>query len=125
MSFPTIWYVPPAKPQISLRIRAVWSKPLLFVRIFDDCKLLTEQNLEFLSLKGGCLGSSVSTLVKMSHCWKSHIAAHIVNTKTLWILNVCIIIPLVGPLSITNVYLKCHLPASLIESLAATHKMHR
>ena len=29
-------------------------------------KLLTERHLEFLSLKGGCTGSSESTLVKMS-----------------------------------------------------------
>ena len=35
-------------------------------------KLLTEHHLEFLSLKGGCRGSSESTLVKMPHCWKSH-----------------------------------------------------
>ena len=28
-------------------------------------KLLTEQHLEFLSLKGGCTGSSESTLVKI------------------------------------------------------------
>ena len=40
-------------------------------------KLLTEHHLEFLSLKGGCTGSSESTLVKMSNCWKSHAAAHI------------------------------------------------
>ena len=40
-------------------------------------KLLTEHSLEFLSFKGGCTGSSESTLVKMSHCWKSHVAAHI------------------------------------------------
>ena len=38
-------------------------------------KLLTEHHLEFLSLKGGCTGSSESTLVKMPHCWKSHVAA--------------------------------------------------
>ena len=31
--------------------------------------------LEFLSLKGGCIGSSESTLVKMPHCWKSYVAA--------------------------------------------------
>ena len=36
-------------------------------------KLLTEHHLEFLSLKGGCTGSSESTLVKMPHCWKSHV----------------------------------------------------
>ena len=34
-------------------------------------KLLTEHHLEFLSFKGGCRGSSESTLVKMSNCWKS------------------------------------------------------
>ena len=38
-------------------------------------KLLTEHHLEVLSLKGGCSGSSESTLVKMPHCWKSHVAA--------------------------------------------------
>ena len=30
-------------------------------------KLLTEHHLDFLSLKGGCTGSSESTLVKMPH----------------------------------------------------------
>ena len=38
-------------------------------------KLPTENHLEFLSLTGGCRGSSESTLVKMSNCWKSHAAA--------------------------------------------------
>ena len=40
-----------------------------------NIKLLTEHHLEFVSLKGGCRGSSESTLVKMSNCWKSHAAA--------------------------------------------------
>ena len=40
-------------------------------------KLLTEHHLEFLSLKGGCTGSSESTLVKIPHCWKSHDMAHL------------------------------------------------
>ena len=45
-------------------------------------KLLTEHNLEFLSVKGGYTGSSESTLVKMSNCWKSHAAAlHIFGMK--------------------------------------------
>ena len=35
-------------------------------------KLLIEHYLQFLSLKGGCRGSSESTVVKMSNCWKSH-----------------------------------------------------
>ena len=42
-------------------------------------KLLTEHHLEFLSLKGGCTGSYESKLVKMPHCWKSHVLAHIFN----------------------------------------------
>ena len=42
-------------------------------------KLLMELHLEFLSLKGGCTNSSESTLVKMPHCWKSHVA-HGVDT---------------------------------------------
>ena len=42
-----------------------------------NVKLLTKHHLEFLSLKGGCTGSSGSTLVKMPHCWKSHAMAHI------------------------------------------------
>ena len=37
-------------------------------------KLLIEPHLEFQSLKGGCTGSSESTLVKMPHCWKSCVA---------------------------------------------------
>ena len=40
-------------------------------------KLLTEHHLEFLSSRGGCTGSSESTLVKMPHCWKSRVAAHL------------------------------------------------
>ena len=39
-------------------------------------KLLTEHHLVFLRLKGGCTGSSESTLVKIPHCWKSHVTAH-------------------------------------------------
>ena len=45
--------------------------------------LLIKIHLEFLSLKGGCTGLSVSTLVKMPHCWKAHATAQIsitVNT---------------------------------------------
>ena len=38
-------------------------------------QLLTKQCLELLSLKGGCTGSSESTLAKMPHCWKSHATA--------------------------------------------------
>ena len=37
MRFPTMWYVRPAKPQISLHICAVWSEPLLLAWVFYDC----------------------------------------------------------------------------------------
>ena len=46
-------------------------------------KLLTEHHLEFLSLPGGCRGSSESTHIKMPHCWKSHVLAHIFVIMTL------------------------------------------
>ena len=45
-------------------------------------KPLTEHHLEYLSFKGGCTGSSESALVKMSHCWKSHVAAHFAKSIT-------------------------------------------
>ena len=45
-------------------------------------KLLTEHHLEFLNLKGGCTGLSESTLVKMLHCWKSHVRAQIKITNS-------------------------------------------
>ena len=44
-----------------------------------NIKLLTEHNLEFLSLIGGCTGSSESTLVEIPYCWKSHVVAHILR----------------------------------------------
>ena len=46
-------------------------------------KLLTELHLEFLSLKGGCRGSSESTHVKMLHCWKSHALAQLYKSGCL------------------------------------------
>ena len=39
-------------------------------------KLLTEHHLEFISLKGGCTGSSECSLVKMFDCRESHVVAH-------------------------------------------------
>ena len=42
-------------------------------------KLLTEHDLEFLNLTGRCSGSYESTLVKLPHCWKSHVAAHFLS----------------------------------------------
>ena len=46
-----------------------------------SAKLLTEQPLEFLSLKGDWTGSSESTLFKMPHCWKSCPGSFIINSR--------------------------------------------
>ena len=45
-------------------------------------KLLTEHHLEFLSLEGGCRGSSEFPHVKIPHCWKSHAMAQILSIHT-------------------------------------------
>ena len=42
-------------------------------------KLMTEHHVEFLSLKEGCTGWSDYTLVIMPHCWKSRVAAQMVQ----------------------------------------------
>ena len=44
-------------------------------------KLLTGHHLEILSINGGCTGSSESTLVKIPHCWESHVVAHLFNNN--------------------------------------------
>ena len=44
-------------------------------------KLLTEHHLEFLSLKGGCRGSSESTHVKIPHCVKSHALVQLIAVE--------------------------------------------
>ena len=72
MRFPTIRYVRSAKAQNIMRIRSL-------IRAFAS-RLYILWLLSFclnISLKGGCTGSSESTLVKMQHCWKSQVAAQL------------------------------------------------
>ena len=52
-------------------------RSLILLEYSITVKLLNEHFLEFLNLKGGCIGSSESTLIKMPNCWKSHVAAHL------------------------------------------------
>ena len=52
MRFPSMWYVRPAKPQISLRIRAVWSEPLLVAWIFWACLATDWTSFGVSKLKG-------------------------------------------------------------------------
>ena len=61
----------PAKPQISLRIWAVWSEPLQFAWIFYECWATDGTACGVSSTS-----SYESTLVKLPHCWKSHVATH-------------------------------------------------
>ena len=57
-----------------------------------NINILTEQHLEFIGLKGSFIGSSESIHVKMPHCWKLHVAAHMLlltlevpnTTKVVW-----------------------------------------
>ena len=49
----------------------------LWLEISISVKLLTYYLLEVLSLKGGCTGSSESTLAKRSNCLKSHATTQI------------------------------------------------
>ena len=76
MIFPAMWYM---CDQQSLRSACAYAQSdqslclSLEYAYSMTIKLLTEHHLEFLSLNGGCTGSHESTLVKMSHCWKSHV----------------------------------------------------
>ena len=58
-------YVRPAKPQNNLRKE----------NILGVLRYCLDIICKFLSLKGGCGYSSESTLIKMPHCWISHVAA--------------------------------------------------
>ena len=49
---------------------------IVFIYIYLTVKLLTENHLEFLSIKEGCTGSSESTFVKTPHCWKSRCGSY-------------------------------------------------
>ena len=88
--FPTMWeYVRPAKPRVSLRIRSVWSEPLLVAWIYYENKATDWTPFGVSKLKAGCTGPCESTLVKMPHCWKSHVTAQMIkhtyfNPSKMW-----------------------------------------
>ena len=68
MRFPTMWYVRPAKPLISLRIRAVWSEPLLVAWVFYDCSATDWTPFGVYTLK-----KRLQRLVGVLHLSKCHI----------------------------------------------------
>ena len=60
-------------------------------------KLLTEHHLEFLSLKGGCTGSSESTLVKCHF-----VGSHITLLKYASVQYLSTVIVLICPVQMSN-----------------------
>ena len=72
-----MWFVRPAKAQTSLRYAQADQSLCQSFEYSMSVKLLTKDQFEFLSLKGGCKGSSEYIHVKMPYYWKSHVAAHI------------------------------------------------
>ena len=70
MRFPTMWYVQPAKPQISLRICAVWLEPLLVAWMLYECKATDWTSFGVSKPK-----RRLHRPVKMPHCWKSCVTA--------------------------------------------------
>ena len=77
MRFPTMWYVRQAKAQTACAYAQSDQSLCLSLECSMNIKLLTEHHLEFLSLRMGFRGLSESTLVKVPHCWKSHVTAQL------------------------------------------------
>ena len=76
MRYPTMWYLRPAKAQTACAYAQSDQSLCLSLEYFMTVKLLSEHHLVFLSVKVGCTCSSESSLVKIPHCWKSHVEAH-------------------------------------------------
>ena len=79
-------------------------------------KPLTEHHLEYLGLKGGYTCSSESTLVKIPHCWKSHVTAQLfypLPTHLSVFSNVGVVArkPVFGGLRTTNVQTRLRIRA--------------
>ena len=70
-----------SKVSDQLRICADCQRLCQSLEYFMSVKLLIEHYLDFLSLKGVCTGSSESTLVKLSNCWKSHVTDQIYTDR--------------------------------------------
>ena len=82
MGFSTMWYV---RQQMLRPACAYAQSDQSLCKSLEHSmtvELLTEPYLGFLSIKGGCTGSSESTFVKMPHCWKPHVTAqNVAQTK--------------------------------------------
>ena len=81
-------------------------------------KPLTEHHLEFLSLNGGCTGSSESTLVKMPHCWKSHVVAHTMRERVQFLKATLPLLP-------THAKSSSHVSVPILKRIRDMHKLSR
>ena len=81
MTFPTMWYVRPAKTQTSRAYAQSDQSLCESFEYFMSVKLLTEHHIEFLGLNGGSTYSSQSTPVKMPHCWNSYRSPKCLNRQ--------------------------------------------
>ena len=77
MRFPTMLYVGPANLRSACAYALTDQSLCMWHEYSISVKLLTDHRLMFLILTGGCTGLSETTLVKIPHCWKSHVTAHI------------------------------------------------
>ena len=80
--------------------------------------LLTDQHLGSLSLKGGCTGLSESTHVKIPHCLKSHVTAHMHKYQNLMYCHECIRL---GILLLVHFNEKVHQSRRSLWALAMSH----
>ena len=78
MRFPTMWYVRPARLRPACAYAQSDQSLCSSLEFSMGVMLLTEHLFEVLSSKEGYTGCSESTLVKMPHCWKSHVTAQFV-----------------------------------------------
>ena len=76
MSFPTMWYVRPAKAQTTLRICAVWSEPQLVDWISYDC-----QATDWTPFGVSKLNRRLHRLVWVYTCWKSHVTVQMLASS--------------------------------------------
>ena len=67
-------------------------------------KLLTEDIVEFLILKGICTDSFESTLVEMPNCMKSHVMAQ------MWLVHIQLFAPVYSPVVFCISF--CHQPTT-------------
>ena len=91
MRFPTMWYVRPAKPQITLRIQAVWSESLLVAWIFCECKATDWTSFGVFKLLSGlhrliCVYTFQNTTLLEITCHSSYKAASH-QYWTMWVLH--------------------------------------